>query len=63
MKRLITLLFCLLPTLAIAQQEMEIIPLKNRTVDQVMPVIRPLYKLMLPPAATPSGALMACNPH
>lgn len=53
MKRLITLLFCLLPTLAIAQQEMEIIPLKNRTVDQVMPVIRPLVE--------PGGALSGMN--
>ena len=43
MKRLIALLL-LLPLLAIAQQEMEIIPLKNRTVDQVMPVIRPLVE-------------------
>ncbi len=53
MKRLITLLFCLLPALALAQQEMEIIPLKNRTVDQVMPVIRPLVE--------PGGALSGMN--
>ena len=38
---------------AIAQQEMEIIPLKNRTVDQVMPVIRPLVE--------PGGALSGMN--
>jgi type II secretory pathway component GspD/PulD (secretin) len=53
MKRLIALLFCLLPAFAIAQQEMEIIPLKNRTVDQVMPVIRPLVE--------PGGALSGMN--
>ena len=52
MKRLIALLL-LLPLLAIAQQEMEIIPLKNRTVDQVMPVIRPLVE--------PGGALSGMN--
>ena len=52
MKRLIAL-FLLLPLLAIAQQEMEIIPLKNRTVDQVMPVIRPLVE--------PGGALSGMN--
>ena len=54
MKRLLTALlcFCLLsPLLAAAQQEMEIIPLRHRTVDQVMPVIRPL----LEPGAALSG--------
>lgn len=53
MKRLIALLFCLLSAFAIAQQEMEIIPLKNRTVNQVMPVIRPLVE--------PGGALSGMN--
>ncbi len=53
MKRLIAMLLCLLPAFALAQQEMEIIPLKNRTVDQVMPVIRPLVE--------PGGALSGMN--
>ena len=52
MRRLIAL-FLLLPLVAIAQQEMEIIPLKNRTVDQVMPVLRPLVE--------PGGALSGMN--
>lgn len=52
MKRLLALVL-LVPLLAIAQQEMEIIPLKNRTVDQVMPVIRPLVE--------PGGALSGMN--
>jgi type II secretory pathway component GspD/PulD (secretin) len=56
MKRLFLALFCLLSLLSLqayAQQEMEIIPLKNRTVDQVMPVIRPLVE--------PGGALSGMN--
>ncbi|MDQ5877459.1 MAG: hypothetical protein QG638_190 [Pseudomonadota bacterium] len=56
MKRLFVALICLLPFLPLqahAQQEMEIIPLKNRTVDQVMPVIRPLVE--------PGGALSGMN--
>jgi len=53
MKRLIVLLLCLLPPMTFAQQEMEVIPLKNRTVDQVMPVIRPLVE--------PGGALSGMN--
>ncbi|MCK6406022.1 MAG: hypothetical protein L6Q60_08395 [Rhodocyclaceae bacterium] len=52
MKQLFALLL-MLPLLAFAQQEMEIIPLKNRTVDQVMPVIRPLVE--------PGGALSGMN--
>ena len=52
MRKLFSLLL-LLPLLAFAQQEMEIIPLKNRTVDQVMPVIRPLVE--------PGGALSGMN--
>lgn len=56
MKRCLALLLCLLsimPIAAVAQQEMEIIPLRNRTVDQVMPVIRPLVE--------PGGALSGMN--
>lgn len=52
MKQLFALLL-MLPLLAFAQQEMEIIPLKNRTVDQVLPVIRPLVE--------PGGALSGMN--
>jgi len=49
---LILLLFCLL-ALAMAQQEMEIIPLKYRTVDQVLPALRPFVE--------PGGALSGMN--
>ena len=45
-------LVCLsLPLLALAQQEMEIIPLRHRTVAQVMPVLQDL----LEPGDTLSG--------
>ena len=44
-------LSCLAPVLW-AQQALEIIPLKHRTVDQVLPVLRPL----LEPGATLSGS-------
>jgi type II secretory pathway component GspD/PulD (secretin) len=51
MKRILVLVLALLPLLAVAQQEMEIIPLKHRQIEQVMPVLRPL----LEPGATLSG--------
>ena len=51
MKRLFAVLLLLLPLLAAAQQEMEIIPLRHRTVDQVLPLLRPL----LEPGAALSG--------
>jgi type II secretory pathway component GspD/PulD (secretin) len=51
MKRILVLVLALLPLLALAQQEMEIIPLKHRQIEQVMPVLRPL----LEPGATLSG--------
>jgi type II secretory pathway component GspD/PulD (secretin) len=51
MKRVVIFLFALLPLLAIAQQEMEIIPLRHRQVEQVMPTLRPL----LEPGAALSG--------
>ncbi|MFC5302978.1 secretin N-terminal domain-containing protein [Azospira restricta] len=51
MKRLLSILLVLLPLLAAAQQEMEILPLRHRTVDQVLPVLRPL----LEPGAALSG--------
>lgn len=44
-------LLSMLPLLAIAQQEMEIIPLRHRQVEQVMPTLRPL----LEPGAALSG--------
>lgn len=47
-------LFCclaLLPVLAAAQQEMEIIPLRHRQVETVLPVLRPLIE----PGGTLSG--------
>lgn len=53
MKRLLVLFCCLMPLLAIGQQEMEIIPLQHRTVDQLMPSIRPLVE--------PGGALSGMN--
>ena len=54
MKRLLATLLCLAlfcPLLARAQQEMEVIPLRHRTVDQVLPTLRPL----LEPGAALSG--------
>lgn len=51
MKRVAIFLFSLLPLLAIAQQEMEIIPLRHRQIEQVMPTLRPL----LEPGAALSG--------
>lgn len=54
MKRLLAALLCLTllsPLLAHAQQEMEVIPLRHRTVDQVLPTLRPL----LEPGAALSG--------
>jgi hypothetical protein len=48
---LAAVLTCLAPALW-AQQALEIIPLKHRTVDQVLPVLRPL----LEPGATLSGS-------
>ena len=47
------LLFCCLPMLALAQQEMEIIPLRHRTVDQVIPALQPFVE--------PGGALSGMN--
>ena len=40
-------LFCcllLLPLLALAQQEMEIVPLRHRTTEQVIPSLQPLVE-------------------
>jgi type II secretory pathway component GspD/PulD (secretin) len=50
-----SLLFFLysLPMLALAQQEMEIIPLRHRTVDQVIPALQPFVE--------PGGALSGMN--
>ncbi len=56
MKRLFAALLCfalLSPWLAHAQQEMEVIPLRHRTVDQVLPTLRPLVE--------PGGALSGMN--
>ena len=47
------LLFCYLPLLALAQQEMEIIPLRHRTVEQVIPALQPFVE--------PGGALSGMN--
>lgn len=44
-------IFLLAPTFAVAQQEMEIIPLRHRHLEEVMPVLRPL----LEPGGTMSG--------
>lgn len=52
MRRLL-LLFCCLPLFALAQQEMEIIPLKHRTVEQVIPALQPFVE--------PGGALSGMN--
>lgn len=51
MKRILVLVLALLPLLAVAQQEMEIIPLRHRQIEQVMPILRPL----LEPGAALSG--------
>lgn len=51
MKILLTAIFCLWAALAGAQQELEIIELKGRSVEQVLPSLRPL----LEPGATLSG--------
>ena len=56
MKRLFAALLCLAllsPLLARAQQEMEVIPLRHRTVDQVLPTLRPLLE--------PGGVLSGMN--
>lgn len=53
MRRLL-MFFCLcLPTLVPAQQEMEIIPLRYRTVEQVIPALQPFVE--------PGGALSGMN--
>jgi type II secretory pathway component GspD/PulD (secretin) len=41
---LLTLLFACLPASALAQQEMEIIALRHRTLDQVLPALQPLLE-------------------
>jgi type II secretory pathway component GspD/PulD (secretin) len=41
---LLTLLFACLPASALAQQEMEIIALRHRTLDQVLPALKPLLE-------------------
>ncbi len=51
MYRLLRVLCLCLPLLAVAQQEVEIIPLRHRTVDQVLPVLQSL----LEPGGTLSG--------
>ena len=53
MCRLLILLFCCFAVPVCAQQEMEIIPLKYRTVDQLIPALRPLVE--------PGGALSGMN--
>lgn len=53
MKHLIALLLAFLSSQVFAQQEMEIIPLRHRTVEQVMPVIRPLVE--------PGGVISGMN--
>lgn len=52
MRRLLLLFFCL-PLFAIAQQEMEIIPLRYRSVEQVIPALQPFVE--------PGGALSGMN--
>ena len=44
MRRLCCVVFLCLPLLALAQQSMEIIPLKHRTMDQVLPVLQSLLE-------------------
>jgi type II secretory pathway component GspD/PulD (secretin) len=51
MRRLLLCILCGLPLLVLAQQEMEIIPLRHRTVDQVIPVLQPFVE----PGGTLSG--------
>lgn len=53
MRRLLLLLLCCIPLCAVAQPAMEIIPLKYRTVEQVMPALQPLVE--------PGGALSGMN--
>jgi len=55
MKRLLLALtlFCCLLTGAYAQQEVEILPLRHRTVDQVIPVLQPMLE--------PGGAVSGMN--
>lgn len=53
MKRFLVLLAVLLPLLAVAQQEMEIVPLRHRPVEQVLPILRPLLE--------PGGVLSGMN--
>ena len=42
MRRLCCVVFLCLPLLALAQQSMELIPLKHRTMEQVLPVLQSL---------------------
>lgn len=50
---LLTLCFACLPALALAQQEMEIISLRHRTLEQVLPALQPLLE--------PGGAISGMN--
>mgnify|MGYP007103347609 FL=1 len=50
-RSLLTLLCVLLPSLAVGQQEMEIIALRHRTLQEVLPALQPL----LEPGGTLSG--------
>lgn len=53
MRRLLMLFLCCLPLFALAQQDMEIIPLRHRTVEQVIPALQPFVE--------PGGALSGMN--
>lgn len=53
MRRLLMFFFCCIPALALAQQDMEIIPLRHRTVEQVIPALQPFVE--------PGGALSGMN--
>ena len=53
MRRSLLFFVCCLPMFALAQQEMEIIPLRHRTVDQVIPALQPFVE--------PGGALSGMN--
>lgn len=53
MKRCLPFLFVLLPLLVAAQEAMEIIPLRHRPVEQVLPVLQPLLE--------PGGVLSGMN--
>ncbi len=53
MRRWLTLILLLLSLPAAAQQELEIIQLRNRTVDQIVPVLRPLVE--------PGGSVSGMN--